>query len=443
MSRDFDGNAVTGASASAIERYSVAIQQFACYSGDPLATLAGAVEDSPDFAMAYLANAHMNLAGTDKSAIGVAEKALKAISGLNLNEREQAHAEAVRALKAGRFAEGHDRLEQIVIQHPRDLLAVQIAHLWDFLRGDARRLRERIAMVLPHWSEADRDYHALLGMHAFGLEECGHYAEAEQCGRQAVSMNYRDSWAQHAVAHVLEMQGHIDEGILWMRSNEKGWAPDNFFAVHNWWHLALYHLDKGEIDTVLALYDGPIRRNRSTLALDMVDASALLWRLHLRGIDVSERWAPLAEDWSPFAEDGFYAFSDVHAIMAFVGAGREELVNRTIATMERQADDTSTNAGMTRDVGLPVARALRAFSHGDYAKTVAAIRPIRSIANRFGGSHAQRDLLDLTMIEAAIRAGDKATATAFTAERSHRKPTSPLGWLLARRAREIGVRAAA
>ncbi len=443
MRNDFHGNSVTGASATAIERYSEALQQFACYSDDPLATLASAVADSPEFAMAHLAKAQMTLAGTDKSAITLAEEVLETVSGLKLNDRERAHTEVVRAIKEGRYAEGHELLERIVIQHPRDLLAVQVAHLWDFLRGDARRLRERIGMALPHWSESDRDYHALLGMHAFGLEESGHYPQAEERGRQAVAMNYRDSWAQHAVAHVLEMQGRIDEGILWMRSNEKGWAPNNFFAVHNWWHLALYHLDKGEIDAVLALYDGPIREARSTLMLDMVDASALLWRLYLRGVDVSDRWAPLADDWSPFAEDGRYAFNDVHAIMAFVGAGRERDVNRTIATMERQAEGSATNAAITREVGLPVARALQAFSRGDYAQTVALLRPIRSIANRFGGSHAQRDILDLTLIEAAIRGGDQATAAAFTGERSHRKPTSPLAWLLDRRAKEIGRREAA
>lgn len=443
MRNDFHGNAVTGASASAVEHYSEALQQLACYSDDPLATLTNAVEDSPEFAMAHLAKAQMTLAGTDKSAIALADEVLETVSALKLNDRERAHTEAVRAFKEGRFAEGHELLERIVIQHPRDLLAVQVAHLWDFLRGDARRLRDRIGMTLPHWSEADRDYHALLGMQAFGLEECGHYGQAEERGRQAVAMNFRDSWAQHAVAHVLEMQARIDEGILWMRGNEEGWARINFFAVHNWWHLALYHLDRGEFDAVLALYDGPIREARSTLMMDMVDASALLWRLHLRGVDVSDRWAPLADDWAPFADDSWYAFNDVHATMAFVGAGREAEVSRTIATMEQQASGSGTNAVMVREVGLPVARALEAFSRGDYGQTVALLRPIRSIANRFGGSHAQRDLLDLTLIEAAIRGGDQPTATAFTGERSHRKPTSPLAWLLHRRAQHAEQREAA
>ncbi len=443
MAIDYHGNAVTGASQEAIDLYAKAAEEFACYSGDPIATLATAIEDSPRFAMAYLANAHLNLSGTEKSAVQVARSALEEVSSLQMNERERMHADSIKAFAEGHFADGHERLEQIAIRFPRDLVAVQAAHLWDFLRGDARRLRERVSMVLPHWSQEDRDYHALLGMHAFGLEECGLYEQAEQSGRQAVEMNYRSSWAQHAVAHVLEMQGRIDEGILWMCDNERGWAPDNFFAIHNWWHLALYHLDKGELEEVLRLYDGPIRQSRSSIMLDMVDASALLWRLHLRGVDVSQRWAALADDWAPFAEDGFYAFNDVHAIMAFQGAGRDADVTRTIACMERQAGSGLTNSSMLREVGLPVARALQAFGRGNYGAVVETLLPIRSIANRAGGSHAQRDILDLTLIEAAIRGGDNAVARAFTSERTARKPTSPLAWLLDRRAKEMTQRDAA
>ena len=142
---------------------------------------------------------------------------------------------------------------------------------------------------------------------------------------------------------------------------------------------------------------------------------------------------------APFVEEGYYAFNDVHAIMAFIGAGREQEVARTIATMERRTATAGTNAVVTAEVGLPVARALRAFGRGDYGAAVADLRPIRSIAQRFGGSHAQRDVLDLTLIEAAIRGGDRATAAAFTAERHDRKPASPLGRVLAERARAMAA----
>jgi hypothetical protein len=189
-------------------------------------------------------------------------------------------------------------------------------------------LRDRIARALPAWNEGMPGYHAVLGMHAFGLEETGDYTRAERQGRKGVELEPRDGWAQHAVAHVMEMQGRQKDGIAWMRANPEAWSRDSFFCVHNWWHLALYHLDLGEIDEVLALFDGPIYGKRSTMVLDMVDASALLWRLFLRGIDLGDRWNAVADNWEPIAKAGNYAFNDAHAIMAFVGAGRHEAAGR-------------------------------------------------------------------------------------------------------------------
>ena len=125
---------------------------------------------------------------------------------------------------------------------------------------------------------------------------------AEALGRRAIELEPRDGWAQHAVAHVMEMQSRQRDGIAWMRANPDGWPSDSFLQVHNWWHLALFHYELGEIDEVLALFDGPIYGERSTLALNMLDASALLWRLHLRGVDVGDRWAALAANWAPKAK---------------------------------------------------------------------------------------------------------------------------------------------
>jgi len=235
-------------------------------------------------------------------------------------------------------------------------------------------LRDRIARALPAWSRGMPGYHAVLGMHAFGLEECGDYARAEAQGRAGVELEPRDGWAQHAVAHVMEMQGRERDGIAWMRADPAAWSTDSFFRVHNWWHLALYHLELGEIDEVLALYDGPIRGERSTVILDMIDASAMLWRLHLRGIDVGTRWERLAEDWAPFAAAGNYAFNEVHATLAFVGAGREDLVDTVLAAQDVAMAGEGDNAVFTREVGRPLTLAMRAFGAGRHVETVRLIR---------------------------------------------------------------------
>ena len=145
---------------------------------------------------------------------------------------------------------------------PRDALALLAGHQIDFFTGNSRMLRDRIARAMPAWSPGMAGYHATLAMHAFGLEEMGDYARAERLGREAIGIEPRDGWAQHAVAHVMEMQSRQRDGIAWMRDNAEAWTGDSFFQVHNWWHLALFHYELGEIDEALALFDGPDLRRR-------------------------------------------------------------------------------------------------------------------------------------------------------------------------------------
>jgi hypothetical protein len=278
---------------------------------------------------------------------------------------------------------------------------------------------------LPSWSPAMPGHHAVLGCLAFGLEETGQYERAEDVGREALSLERRNSWAQHAVAHVLEMQDRRADGIAFMRADIDAWTHQNFFAVHNWWHLALFHLGLGETDEVLTLYDGPIQGAVSDMAFDMVDAAALLWRLELAGVDLGGRWAALADQYQAASTPGVYAFDDAHAMMAYVGAGRGAAQAELLRIQDQAIAGPGDNAGMARDVGRPLLEGLQAFGTGDYARALARLRPIRHIAHRFGGSHAQRDLIDLTMIEAARRGGDAAAHAALVAEREAAKPLAP------------------
>jgi tetratricopeptide (TPR) repeat protein len=319
------------------------------------------------------------------------------------------------------------------VDYPRDALALQAGHQVDFFCGDSRMLRDRIARALPAWTKTMPGYHALLGMYAFGLEETGHYQEAEAYGRRGVELDPRDGWSQHAVAHVMEMQSRQRDGIAWMRANAHAWSHESFFAVHNWWHLALYHLDLGEIDEVFKLYDGPVRGNDSTVILEMIDASAMLWRLTLRGIDVGNRWQALADHWAPVAGAGNYAFNDLHAMIAFVGAGRSEAQQALLLAQTDAMRGTVDNAAFTREVGRAATLAIKCFADGNYADAIRLLRPIRHYAHRFGGSHAQRDLLDLTLIEAAYRGGEINLARALTAERLAAKPTSTSAKMLSLR----------
>src|SRR5690606_1377781 len=111
----------------------------------------------------------------------------------------------------------------------------------------------------------------------------------------------------------------------------------------------------------LALFDGPIFGGRSTLALDLVDASALLWRLELLDVDVGPRWQPLADLWEAHADSGNYAFNDAHAMMAFVGAGRGQAIERIFAAQRRAMAEDNDNRRFTAEVGHPLCLAIEAF----------------------------------------------------------------------------------
>lgn len=417
--RDRSGAVLTGASAFAAQKYQAALDAYHCYAGDPGALLEDAIADSPQFVMAHVLTAYLTLIGSNAPTMQVGLAAYKTAAALRANERERGHLQAIGRMIAGEIRVAGRILEDLSIDHPHDVLALQAGQLLDFTVGDSRMLRDRIGRALPKWSAQAPDYHAVLGMHAFGLEETGLYERAEEAGWRALELEPRNGWARHAVAHVMEMQDRRREGVALFRNDLNVWTDQSFFQVHNWWHLALFHLGLGEVDEALALYDGPIWGAKSDMALDLVDAAAMLWRLHLRGVPLGDRWAPLADVYEAKLDKGTYAFDDFHAMMAFVGAGRTEAARNIIALQSSAAAD---NAVFSSDVGLPLMEGLQAFGEERYGVTIERLRDVRNRAARFGGSHAQRDLIDLTLIEAASRNRDFALEQALLAERAQAQP---------------------
>lgn len=441
---DSRGCPLSSANGASLQQYEQALDLSLGYFMDPMATIQGALDADPTFSMGHCLRAGLMILATDRTTLPLLTQSIEAVEaqGRRAHPRERAHAAAARTWLHGDFAGSIRRYGDILIEYPHDLLALQIAHVGDFFLGSSSMLRDRLAQVLPAWDPTIPGYGYVLGMYAFGLEETALYSRAEDIGRRALDLNPRDAWAVHAVTHVMEMQGRLRDGIGFLSGREQDWAVNNAFALHQWWHLALFHLDTGNVARVLELYDKRIRPAPSQVPLEMIDASAMLWRLALRSQDVGDRWRALAACWEPFVDHAYYAFNDAHAVMAFVGAQRFDLAERTIAAMERRAAGTDTNAMMTREVGLPLARALVAFASQRYDDAFELLEPIRTVANRFGGSHAQRDLIHLTMVEAALRSGHARRARALIAERTQLKPSSPFNWQLTARALELNGDAA-
>jgi hypothetical protein len=424
---DPEQNEALSTTEDAARLYEQALAQFRCYRGDPVATIDAALALQPELTSGWILHGWLHALGTDPAAEAVVRADIARIESLRPDRREQAHLSALAHFIDGRWRLAGRVLEDLSIAWPEDALALQAGHTIDYLRGDSRMLRDRIARALPSWSAARPGYHAVLGMLAFGREECGDYRGAERAGRAALELEPGDAWAQHAVAHVFEMEGRAREGVAWMRDREPHWADDNFLSVHNWWHLAMFHLDLDERDEVLALFDGPIHASRSTLMTDLIDASALLWRVQLLGEDVSARWRTVADCWRAAAEPGLSGFNDFHAMLAWIGDGRQESVQAWIAAQASVGpDETGDRAEVVAKIAAPLLNALSAYRDGRFDLTVEAFRTVRPIAHRFGGSHAQRDLIDLTLIDAALRADDVELARALLHERCMLKPNSAI-----------------
>lgn len=423
---DFHGLPLSGTTPEAARAYDAALADFRCLRGDPLAHIASALDDAPNLLMGHVLKAWLWLTGTEPAGLAAARQALAIARTLPGSAHERGHLAAAEALAAGHWQQAGALLESLSADAPHDLLAVQLGHQIDFFRGDARMLRDRVLRVLPAWRSGRPGRHVLLGMLAFGLEECADYAAAERAGREAVELEPHDAWAWHAVAHVHEMRGDLGRGIAWLNLGRPVWGGDSFLAPHNLWHLALFHLQDGDSATALRLYDEGIGSDANQAVLDLVDASAMLWRLRMLGVDAGQRWQALSARWDAAGESGLYAFNDFHALLAHLGAGREDAALRVHDALRAAEARDNDNARFSSDVGRPLADAVLALHRRQPAEAAQQLRRVRNHAQRFGGSRAQRDLIDLILLEAVARSGDESLLQALVSERRAVRPGCPL-----------------
>jgi hypothetical protein len=430
---DLRGNPTGTASNAARDHAERALWRMMSFYGDPLADLDAAMQADPGWAMPPMMKAGFLLSLTEPGEVATAAALLDAARERerSCTPRERAHLDALSQVLEGRWAAACRSWDALLIEHPRDALALQWSHLWDFYRGDATALRQRPARALPEWDESDPLYGYVLALHAFGLEECNLYPQAEDAGRRALQINPRVPWAVHAVAHVMEMQGRFDEGAAWLRQQQSIWAEGNGFARHLWWHKALFRLEMLDHAGVLRLVDTQLSGATVEITLHRLDASSLLWRLHLLDQDVQAHARALVAGWPlDDASAGFYAFNDLHAMAALLVAGEPGRAESWLARCAQRAmaadDARRVNHQMAREIGLPLMRGLLAFSRGDADGAVDLMHPVRALAHRFGGSHAQRDLIDQTLIAASARGSRRALGRALLNERQLAKPATPL-----------------
>jgi hypothetical protein len=430
---DLRGNPLGTASGTARDAAEQALWRLMSFYDVPLADLDTAIAADPGWALPHVMKAGFLLSLTEPGMVAQAQAHLATARALQAGAppREQAHLEAVQQVADGRWHGACRIWDELLIDHPRDALALQWGQLWDFYRGDAAGLRLRPARALPTWDESDPLFPCVLALYAFGLEECNLYPQAEEAGRRALALDLRVPWAVHAVAHVMEMQGRFEEGGAWLRQHQPHWAEGNGFAGHLWWHKALFRLEAMDAAGVLRLIDNHLSGDALQITLQRVDATAMLWRLHLLGHDVSAAATALLAGWDTAdGSAGYYAFNDVHLVLAMLAAGEvaraEAWVARCAERVLAAAEARRTNHAMAREVGLPLLRGLLAFGRAEFDDAADALYAVRALAQRFGGSHAQRDLIDLTLLAASARGLRRGLGQALVRERLMAKPATPL-----------------
>ncbi len=427
MQRDARGLALSTDSAAAARLFDRAIAEYLEYRKPTLATAMEALDADPEFCLAHCFTGYLFMLFGSHAVDGKVDAALAKAERLapSASAREQKHVAALAAWRAGDTERANRIWDDILVAHPHDILALRLQHFSLFWAGQSYFMRDAAARALGAWDEGTPGYGNVLGMYSFALEECGDYAAAEPRGRRAVELSGDDLWAIHAVSHVLEMQGRLQEGVDWLKQPLGTWADRNPFRQHLWWHTALYPFELGQYDRVLEFYDRAIRAEPSEFYLDIQNAASMLFRLEWCGVDVGDRWRELAEVAEKHIDDHILAFTDLHFMLALCRDGRLAAAERLLDSFRAfAATPGNSTAATMQPAAIPVAEAMLAYEKRDYGGAIEKLTGSRYRWPLVGASHAQRDLFAILLIASAEKAGDSALARALLRERLELRPHS-------------------
>ncbi|WP_427162091.1 tetratricopeptide repeat protein [Aliinostoc sp. HNIBRCY26] len=393
MLKDAQGLIVTTDSSQAIAAINRFSDQMLAYGKDAETAILEAIGADPTCALAHAYAAAYYLTQENRKAWQQSLPYLQTAQQhcAKITKREYLYVQAISAWANQEIDVAIALHEKITDQFPRDLISVQQGQYHYFYTGDKDKLCKIAQKVLP----SNPKNHYLYGMVAFGLEQCHQLNAAEKIARQAIALNRYDAWAHHAIAHVMETQGRVDEGIAWMEKFADTWENCNsMLYTHNWWHIALYYLDLKNYQKVLQLYDQHIWQCANKQSpKDQVGAISLLLRLELRGVNVGDRWQGISPYLYSRIDEHALPFQDLHYVYALTRAGHNDWVHQMLVSMQHHT--FSINPFLRRswlEVAIPAARGMFAHAKGDFRTTIVELQPILSRLHEIGGSHAQRVL---------------------------------------------------
>lgn len=399
---DVRGLSLTGASAEAAERFDTLVDDLYHYRLGVQDRLDALLLEFPEFVLAHVLKGYSLMSDGSLDAHPKAGVFLQRAEMSSANPRERLHQEALRAWIAQDLPARALAWEQILVEWPLDLLALRQYTGTLFWAGDKRHQAEVTAGVAGHWGPGTPGYGHFLSAHAFAMEEVGQYELAERCARQALALQPQDLWALHGLAHVLEMQGRVEEGVELLSDAARFLDDYNLFRGHLWWHLSLFRISQARFDEALDLFDREVYPKSSTFYLDIQNGASLLMRLEFQGVEVGlARWERLAEASLRSATQCTVWFTAMHQVVALTRTGRCSAVQSTFQYLGI-AGTRSAQAALAHDL----AQAAWAFYRDQPREALARMLALRQRHGELGASHAQQDIYDQVMVMAAVQVGD-------------------------------------
>uniref|UniRef100_A0A672G7R2 Tetratricopeptide repeat protein 38 n=1 Tax=Salarias fasciatus TaxID=181472 RepID=A0A672G7R2_SALFA len=390
-----EGLALSTSSNEACKLYDAMLTQYVKWRNDEtLGGLEGCMSAiqaaDPNFVMGNVISTGLELVGTgssprlDARLAAAVSRTVELASSQDISPRERLHVKAMELFSRGNFPKACEVWEDILVDHPTDLLALKFAHDGYFYMGAQVPMRDSVARVLPHWKPHMPLYSYLKGFYSFGLLETRFYDQAEKVAMEGLALTPDDAWAVHAVAHICEMRAEVDKGLKFMESREKDWQVSDMLASHNYWHWALGFIEK--VKTIMRFF-----QSTSGSMLDTVDSSSLLWRLEMEGVCVKERWRELFQVTQRHTDDHVTLFNDLHFLMASLGAEESATTRRLLEGLQELAKEPGDNQQhqLAQTVGIPMCQAIIDYSHGDFKHAVERLYPLRYRMVDVGGSDAQ------------------------------------------------------
>jgi len=393
------GLALSTMSAAAARHYQDGMDKLLSYGPGADESFAAAIAADDGFALAHAGSALFSLfqgdGATAKSSI---ERARGLAAGVTRRERQ--HVEALAAIAGGEASRGLGLIEEHVKEFPRDALLVNQAGSTIGLGGRADRETRRVAFVeaLAGAYGDDWWYQSALG---FTYHEVGRYDESRRLSERSLAQYRGNANASHNIAHVCYETVDNEGGIAMLSDWLDGYDRQAPFHCHLAWHLALFELQCGRPERSLAIYERDIAPS-SNPRLAMIDGSALLWRFGLYDFQKGPLpWRRLADLAVRVTRPGFI-FGDVHGALVYASVGDAAAMSALISGLETLHAKGHPIAGA---VALPLVRGVAAYAAGDYAGALALMEPVDGEIHRVGGSHAQWELFEETMVVCLLRLG--------------------------------------